>query len=125
MNLYGLAAGLVSYANPLQQVSVRASTGYATAASGVRTSTYALPVVLPAQVQELTQGELRQIESLNIQGVQRSVYFTGAAAGAVRFSRRGGDVITLLTDNTVWLTTAVLEEWPDWVKVSITLQLGS
>ena len=125
MNLHQIASGLISAVNPFQNATVQVSTGYTTAASGKRSPIYTDPITVSAQVQELTTQNLRQLDALNIQGSMRKIYMNGALFGAVRFSQRGGDLITL-ADGTVWLTTAVLERWDTgWVAVSVTLQNGS
>ena len=123
MNLHAVVSGVISVVNPNQPATLAVSAGYSTSASGVRTPAYAAPVTVTAQVQELTQRDLRQLEGLNLQGAQRSVYLTGALSGTLRVTAQGGDLVTL-QDGSVWLTTAVLEQWPDWVKVAVTLQDG-
>lgn len=77
------------------------------------------------QLQEVTFKDLRQFEVLNLQGTHRVLYVDGAQVDPIiRFTQKGGDLITLL-DGSVWLTTAVLEQWDaGWMKVSITLQDG-
>ena len=73
------------------------------------------------QVQSLTFKDITQLDSLNIQGMQRAVYITGSVDGLVRETNQGGDMIKL-PDGTWWLTTHVLEKWPDWCKIAITQQ---
>jgi hypothetical protein len=96
------------------------------AADGTPTPTYAAPVTVPGQVQELSTRDLRQVEALNIQGTSRAVYLNGTDVSAiVRLTQRGGDLVTL-QDGTVWLTTLVPEKWDvGWTKIIITLQNGS
>ena len=123
MNLHGIAAGVIARVNPLQPVSVQLSTGtYTTSPSGARTPVYSQPIGVMGQVQDLQQRDLRQLEGLNVQGSQRTIYLNGEVNGVVRLARDGGDLLTL-QNGTVWLTTAVLEQWPDWIKASITQQL--
>lgn len=125
MNLHGIVSGVIASVNPFQTFAVSISTGaYVTAANGERTPVYAAPVYVSGQVQDLTSKDLRQLDSLNIQGSQRAIYLNGELDGVVRWNGKGGDLLTL-QDGTVWLTTAVLEQWPDWAKVSVTLQNGS
>lgn len=125
MNLHGIVANVIAAVNPLQPVTVQISTGtYTTSSSGVRTPQYQPAVTVFGQVQELTTRDLRQLDSLNIQGSQRAIYLNGEVDAIVRVSAKGGDLITL-QDGTVWLTTSVLEQWPDWCKVSVVLQNGS
>lgn len=125
MNLHGIVAGKIARINPLQSVTAQlAAGGYTTNPDGSRTPIYQQPVMVSGQVQELTTRDLRQLEGLNIQGSQRAIYLTGEVDAVSRFARKGGDLLTL-KDGSVWLTTMVLEQWPDWVKVSVTLQDGS
>ena len=124
MNLFGLTTAAVGVVNPRQNVQVQLSTGSTTNADGSRTPTYATPIVIPAQVQDLSEQDIRQLDALNIAGSMRSVYFPGFVSSIVRFTQQGGDLITL-ADGSVWLTTSVLESWPNYTKVTITLQNGS
>lgn len=126
MNLHQIVSGVVSSVNPMQPVTLQSSTGYVTNPDGSRVPSYAPPITnLPAQVQELTTRDLRQLEGLNIQGSGRAIYMNGIVNGVVRVSKLGGDLITL-QDGSIWLTTSILELWDTgWVKCSITLQDGS
>lgn len=124
MNLHGIVGNKISVVNPMQVVAVQLSTGYTINPDGSRTPTYAPTVSVPAQVQELTTRDLQHLDGLNIQGSQRAIYFPGTVSGVMRFAQTGGDLVTT-PDGNVWLTTAVLENWPQWSKVSVTLQNGS
>lgn len=123
MDLHRIVSGGIGQVNPFLPGVILVSQGSTIAADGSMTPAYAAPVTVPMQVQALTQGDLRMLEGLNIQGSQKSIYVRGQVLGLVRQTNRGGDVITLAGD--VWLVTAVLESWPDWCKVSVTLQNGS
>lgn len=124
MNLHGIAAPAIAAVNPFETVSVQLSTGYTTDATGRQVPTYGDPINTSVQVQDLKQSDVRQLDGLNIQGSSKVVYFTGQVAAVIRVNRRGGDLVTF-GDGSVWLTTAVLEAWPDWCRVSVTLQNGS
>lgn len=124
MNLHGIAAPIIASVNPLVEVTVQISTGSTTAADGSRTPTYARAVKAMAQVQPLTGGELRHMDSLNLQGDYQGIYINGRIDGLVRPDNKGGDKITL-PDGSVYLVTTVLEAWPDWTKVAATLQNGA
>jgi hypothetical protein len=124
LNLHKIASAYINAVNPNQLIQVQASSGYTTGRDGRRTPQYLPPVQAYGQVQELTGRELRQLEMLNITGSMRKIYITGNLDAITRMSRTGGDVI-VLSDNSVWLTTHVLEQWPDWVACSVTLQNGS
>lgn len=127
MNLHAIVSGAINSVNPSITATFKASTGYGTNSAGKRTPTYAAPVSVTAQVQELSSRDLRQLEGLNVQGSSSAIYLNGFASGAVRVSRTGGDIITIPSGPSAgtYLVTAVLEQWPDWVKVSATLQNGS
>lgn len=125
MNFHGLVSGVVSAVNPLVPLTVKVNTGYTTDSTGKRTPTYAAPLVnVPGQVQNLTYSDLKQIEGLNLQGIRRAIYINGRVDGLVREGNKGGDIITS-PDGNVWLVAHVLEYWPDWCKVAVTLQNGS
>jgi hypothetical protein len=124
MNLHQLASPAINVVNPRIPVIIQVNAGYNTAASGKRTPIWDVPVEVLGQVQELTTRDLRQLDGLNITGSSRKVYLYGTVNAGVRVTRNGGDLITL-PDGNVYLTTSVLEQWPDWVCVAITLQDGS
>lgn len=79
---------------------------------------------VPAQVQAMTFKDLEQVDGLNLNGTRRSIYFEGKLDGIVRSENKGGDLITLSDGPNAgtWLVAMVLEQWPDWVKVAVTLQ---
>lgn len=125
MNMHAVVAGTIAAVNPLQPITVQLATGgYAINPDGTRVPVYQQPIMTAAQVQQLTTRDLRQLAELNIQGSQKKIYVSGNINGVVRFSQLGGDLVTL-EDGTVWLTTLVLESWPDWCAVSVTLQIDS
>lgn len=126
MNLHGIVSSAIATVNPFVPVELLHSTGYATSPSGKRTPAYAEPVTINVQVQALTYSDLRQLDSLNIQGVRRAVYLDGYALAVVRNLKAGGDLMIfqpgVFVEGTHWLVAHVLEQWPDWYKVAITLQ---
>lgn len=124
MNLHGLAAPLIGVVNPFVPASMKISTGYTTAPDGSRVSTYG-SVTGMAQVQAATYLDLKQIEGLNQNGSKSSIYFRGAFNGVLRPARKGGDLVTLTTGPNagVWLIVQVLEQWPDWCKAAVVLQM--
>lgn len=114
---------MVGAVNPRITVTLQTSAGYTTGPSGKRTPAFNAPVNVIAQVQELTTRDLRQLEGLNISGSSRKIYLYGQVNGTVRVTRKGGDLI-ILPEGALYLTTAVLEQWPDWCCVAVTLQDG-
>jgi len=121
MNLHGIVAGAVGAVNPNVSATLQVSTGYTTDSAGRQVPSYAAAVTVQAQVQSLSAKDIRQIEALNLQNIQNTIYLYGNVSGIVRASGKGGDLITM-EDGTVWLVQAVLEQWPDWVKVAVTQQ---
>ena len=122
MNLHALVRGAINSVNPDIPVSIQRSAGYTTSPDGTRVPVYDAPLAAMAQVQELTAADLRKLDGLNIQGAVRSVYLNGQWNGAVRPGGTGGDLLTF--QGRVWLVTAVLDQFPDWTHVAVTLQNG-
>lgn len=120
MNLHGIANGAISAVNPNVIATVRYSNGYTIAPGGKQVPAYIDTPNQTIQVQALTAQEIKQIASLNIQGVVRAIYLYGGTQGVVRLSGKGGDLIVF--NGQTWLTATVLETWPDWSKVAATLQ---
>jgi hypothetical protein len=126
MNLEGLARTQISAVNPLVPASMQISTGSTTGADGKRTPIYETVTGL-AEVQAMSFMDLKQVDGLNLNGTRRGIYFQGAFNGVVRPNQKGGDLVTL-TDGPnagTWLIALVLEQWPDWCKVAVTLQNGA
>jgi hypothetical protein len=123
MDLHGLVKGAIGVVNPLEVVAVSYSEGNDIAGDGTQTPIYQT-VPRDAQVQALTYRDLLQVSSMNIQGTRRRMYFEGEVDGIVRMLNKGGDTITR-SDGTVWLVAYVLEQWPDWCAVCVTLQNGA
>ena len=121
MNLLQMTAGAIGIVNPSQPATLVRSKGYTIVQSGRQTPAYESPVPIRAQVQDLTQRDIQHLNSLNIQGSQKTIFFSGEVSAISRVAQKGGDIIGLL-DGRVWLTTAVLEQWPDWCHVAVTQQ---
>lgn len=79
-------------------------------------------------VQPVTTGDLRQLDTLNIQGADKVIYLNGAALGINRIKKRGGDLVVfangVFPEGNVWLVKANLEQWQGstWCKVAVVLQ---
>lgn len=124
MNLHAIAAGAVAAVNPWQLIAIQASLPPVVGADGTPAPQYAPAVTIAAQVQPLDPGELRLMDALNIQGVLKKFYATGAYFSLVRDLQKGGDLVTL-ADGSVWLTVNTPESWPDWTAAVIRRQDGS
>lgn len=127
MNLHGIVAGAVGAVNPMIVATILESDGYTIAATGKQVPVYKAPVSVKVQVQALEFGDLRQLEAMNVQGERRAVYIYGSEwNGISRIDERGGDLLIFPerpgADPRTWLVAVVLEKWPDWVKVAVTLQ---
>lgn len=123
MNLHGLVSGVVGTVNPPTSGYIRRSTGYATAASGKRTPAYAAafgPVTM--QVQPLSTKQIEHVDSLNLQGVFRSIYINGEVTAVDRQTQTGGDLV--LFDRSTWLVVEVTEAWTQsgWTRAIVSKQ---
>lgn len=125
MNLHSIVQGGIGAVNPYRMGTIQLSIGSATIKSGKRTPEYSPPITSKMQVQALTTKDIAHLDALNVAGSTHTIYVSGRLEGLIRSENKGGDLIVLLTGNLagrVWLVTAVLEDWPDWTKVSVTLQ---
>lgn len=128
VNLRAAANAVTSTLNPNVRAELRKSVDYTTAADGSRTPNYTIrPIVL--QVQALSYSDIVQLDGLNIEGVRRAVYASTQIAAIIRVMQKGGDLIVfprgvagVPPEGTTWLAAHVLERWPDWCKIAITLQ---
>lgn len=128
MNLHGIVAPIIGAVNPLVNITLEVSTGSTLSADGIRVPTYAKAQSVQAQVQPLSGGELRHLDSLELQGDFVGFYLFGEVSGIVRVDNQGGDKLTF-PNGRVYLVTLVLESWPptapEWCKVVGTLQNNS
>jgi hypothetical protein len=121
MDLRGCANVVTDTVNPNIPVTIQASTGYTTGGVGMRqVPSYANPVSGYAQVQALTQEDLRHLDGLNIQGATYSIILRGPLNTAIRATSQGGDLVQF--GGNTYLTVAVLEQWPLWSRAAIRLQ---
>jgi len=125
MNLRSIANQYIQVTNPNIQINWIQSNGYTTDDAGRRTP-QTLTLTVNAQVQALSATDLQHTDGLNITGVMRSVYLYGNAAGVVRVDSLGGDILVFPEIpggcNRNWLVTQVVETWPEWCHVIVTLQ---
>lgn len=125
MNLRGIANSVTRAVNANVSAELWQSSGYTTADDGKRTPTFRKRSIT-TQVQALSYDDLRQLDGLNIQGVRRAIYADSQIASVIRVRQKGGDLIVFqkntLPEGTTWLAVHVLERWPDWCKIAITLQ---
>lgn len=139
LNVSALSAGLLLPGQTLSGSAVAADTMVTSQLSGTvgAAGLYALSnqqivaaeamttsLVLIAQIQAMSEGDLRHMDSLNLQGSHRSMYVNNNVRGAVRVAVRGGDLVQM-TDGSVYLVNQSAEPFfstAGWNKVILTLQ---
>lgn len=121
MNLHSIAVGAIAGINPMVPVSIQQSTGYTIGPDGTQIPSYNT-LQATGQMQSLSASDLRRLEAMNIQSVQQKLYLTGDFEGVFRVLGKGGDLVTV--GAYTYLVTAVLERWPDWVSLGITMQVS-
>lgn len=119
MNLRGIANRATSTINPNVSGVFQVNTGFTTLPGGKRVPSYN-SVDVTVQLQELSSTDLRQVDSVNIQGILRSAYLNGNFNGVNRPEQKGGDILMIGEEK--WLVVKVPELWPDWCRVIINLQ---
>lgn len=128
MNLHATVRGQITLVNPDMTGTLKRSTGYTTAPNGKQIPAYATTTG-KIQVQALGPVDLKHLENLNIQGVDRKVYMYGDWGGPIRADATGGDILnfTMPRDTTArdWKIVTVFETWPDWCAVGVVLQVGT
>ena len=70
---------------------------------------------------EQTLLRYHHVDGLNIQGELCSVYLNGQIYGVDRGTAKGGDKFVF--NSQTWLVVAVPEQWPDWCRVILCLQV--
>ena len=121
MNLHSVVSGVISAILPPSNLAVQISSGYVTNSDGSRSPSYAPAQIVSGFVQALQYNDIVQLDALSIQGERRKIYINGQVDGLVRVLNKGGDLITDPLGN-VWLVVLVLEYWPGWCSVAVTLQ---
>lgn len=120
MNLHTIAANVTRRVTPKTSITVKHATGYTVSADGTQIPTYSQSTV-QGDVQPLSTQDLKKIEGLNVQNVTQKVYLTGDFEGVFRKTGRGGDLLEW--GGNIYLVTAVLERWPTWTAVGVTMQV--
>lgn len=121
MNLHRIAAAATRSVTPGIPAVVMQSNGYSVASDGSQVPDYILPYIqATADLQALTGRDIEHINGLNVQGVTEKAYLTGNFEGVFRVLGKGGDVLQV--NGRTYLVSAVLERWPDWCCVALTMQ---
>ena len=122
MNLHGIVSAAIGTVNPFVDVQIAQSIGAVLQPNGDLLPGYAPAFSASVQMQELSFKDLQHVDGLNLQSVMRSVYLDGTIYGVERGTAKGGDKFTT-DDGQVWLVVAVTEQWPDWCRVILQLQI--
>lgn len=121
MNLHGIVRSAINTVNPDVPSVMKVSSGtYTTDAAGHRVPAYVEQAVT-VQLQPMTYTDLMKVDGLNLQGIVKAAYVNGNFEGVNRPKQKGGDL--LIVNGETWLITQPLEEWPDWCKFVVTLQV--
>ena len=125
MNIRKIANSATSKVNPNITIGWKKSTGYTINEDYEQVPYYETGTVR-ANVQAIEGDDLKLVDALNIQGTMRKVYLYENAQGVVRVDAKGGDLLIFpevpgAPDRT-WLVTHVMETWPNWSAVIVTLQ---
>jgi hypothetical protein len=119
MNLHSIVSGAIGAVNPFIPVSIKQSTGYTTAPDGTQVPAYNT-ITTTGQQQALSGGDILRLSNLNIQGVTTKMYLTGQYEGVFRVLGKGGDLLAF--GGQTYLVAQVLERWPDWACVALSMQ---
>lgn len=130
MNLNALVAPITRAVTPGVTCELWLSKKATTDAAGKRTPQYDRVTGVVADVQAVSGEDLMQLDSLNIQGVERVAYLQGNVEGINRVRGKGGDLLVIASpaaDAGSWLVKAVLETWGTggWCKVALALQVSA
>lgn len=120
LDLRAIANAAIQPVNQDIMVDVWASTGYTIGSGLKQIPSYAPPLTLPAQIQALSNDELKQVDGLNISGVSKVIYIKGDLRGIVKPDSLGGDLVKW--GGKTWLVVKVLESWPTWTKCVLIYQ---
>lgn len=121
MNLHGMVRGVISAVNPDIPVTVKPSTGSTEDDSGRVVPAYGAPISTTGQKQPLTGKDIERFQQQNIQGVTCKMHINGNFEGLFRVLGKGGDLLQF--EGRTYLVASVMERWPDWCCVALTMQL--
>lgn len=119
MNLHQIVSGAIGAINPPALCKLQSSIGFVM--EGVTQVPQYACFDVTCQIQPLSSGDLRKLDALNIQGVNKAIYINGNVEGVNRAAIKGGDLFTL-PDGTTWLVVVALENWADWSKIAVVKQ---
>ena len=121
MNLHSLVRGTIRAVNRDIPVTIFPSTG-STEDDTVKTiPTYGATIAAMGQKQPVSGRDIERFQQQNIQGVTCKMYVRGNVEGLFRVLGKGGDLLEF--EGQKYLVASVMERWPDWCCVALTMQL--
>lgn len=121
MNLHQLVRGVVGAVNPDIPVSVMPSAGATEDDTGRTIPSYGATIQTTGQKQPVTGRDIERFQQQNIQGVTCKMHLNGNFEGLFRVLGKGGDLLQF--EGRTYLVASVMERWPDWCCVALTMQL--
>lgn len=122
MNLHGIVSAAIGAVNPFIPVTIRQSLGATENAAGRTTPSYGPALPAMGQKQPVTGRDIERFQQQNIQGVTCKMYLNGNYEGLFRVLGKGGDLIEF--ESQTYLVVCVMERWPDWCCLALTMQLN-
>ncbi|CNI67460.1 Uncharacterised protein [Yersinia massiliensis] len=120
MNLHQIASGLIGQVNPFIDGTIKVYSGENEDAAGKVSPNYVEKQVT-GQLQPLAWKDLKHLDGMNITGVEKKFYVNGNFSAISRPGISGGDLLVI--GSQVWMIRTVLELWPDWCSLGLTLQV--
>lgn len=121
MNLHQMVRGVIGGVNPDITVVVLPSVGSSEDDTGRVIPAYGTPINTTGQKQPVTGRDIERFQQQNIQGVTCKMHLNGNYEGLFRVLGKGGDLLQF--GGQTYLVASVMERWPDWCCVALTMQL--
>lgn len=121
MNLHQLVRGAIGSINPDIPVTIKQSTGATGEDDTGRVTPIYATLTATGQKQPLTGRDIERFQQQGIQGVTCKMHLNGNYEGMFRVLGKGGDL--LLFGGQTYAVASVMERWPDWCCVALTMQL--
>jgi hypothetical protein len=121
VNLHQLVRGVVGAVNPDIPVTIKPSAGAAEDDTGRAVPAYGPTIQTSGQKQPITGRDIERFQQQNIQGVTCKMHLNGNFEGLFRVLGKGGDLLQF--EGRTFLVASVMERWPDWCCVALTMQL--
>ena len=121
MNLHQMVRGVIGGVNPDITVVVLPSAGSSEDDTGRVIPAYGTPINTTGQKQPVTGRDIERFQQQNIQGVTCKMHLNGNYEGLFRVLGKGGDLLQF--GGQTYLVASVMERWPDWCCVALTMQL--